>query len=320
MGVEYKEMYIWDIKIEDRVRRRTDNVESLAESIKALGMIHAPAVTADGRLIAGERRIAAARLLGYNKIDVRVLTYENAADLIRAEMEENTERENFTAGEAQLAAERWAVALAEEAARRRAHGQTAPGRRKTDRADESANASAKLAEASRSEREARTQAAKATGYGAETLRKVKAIRDVAEGKRAAPRNAKVAAQEAIAELDTNPKAKVEPHLQKVEKLLPKSKTLTRKHRDHVSQGKRKAKPAPRDFEAEQERIREEQAKARLKSRQMNVLVAIRYLSSAQDLEELAKSFDRVDAQEITRLLPVAVETLEEFNKYWRNHG
>jgi ParB family chromosome partitioning protein len=316
VAVEIKMMAIDAIKIENRIRRRADKIESLAKSIKELGMINPPAVTSDGRLIAGERRILAAKHLGQTTVEVRVLTFENAVDLVRAEMEENTERENFTKGEAQLAADRWAKAIA--ATQRIGRPSNLP---ESDKSDGPANRnSANSAEFSRTARETRAQAAKATGYSHDTLEKVKKIREIAEGKQSVPREARVAAQEAIADLDTNPNAKVAPKLQAVEKLMPKPRRPTREQRERTARTKRKAEQVEKDPLVEQERVKTEQARAMLRARQMSTIVAIRYLNNMRDHEALVQSFDRVDAQEITRLLPVAAESLDEFVKHWRSRA
>ena len=56
---------IEEIKIGVRFRRDLGDLKSLAESIKAVGLLHPIVVTSDGLLIAGQRRLEASRLLQF---------------------------------------------------------------------------------------------------------------------------------------------------------------------------------------------------------------------------------------------------------------
>jgi ParB-like chromosome segregation protein Spo0J len=85
------------IAIGKRFRRDMGDIAALAESIKAHGLLHPPAVTSDYKLIAGHRRIDACALLGWTDIPVRVI---DVADLLSAERDENRVRKNFTPSEA----------------------------------------------------------------------------------------------------------------------------------------------------------------------------------------------------------------------------
>jgi ParB family chromosome partitioning protein len=85
------------VRVEGRYRQDLGDVEALAKSIASEGLINAITVTSDGRLVAGERRLAAVRLLGHDFIDARVVDNLNdAASLLRAERDENTERKEMT--------------------------------------------------------------------------------------------------------------------------------------------------------------------------------------------------------------------------------
>lgn len=90
-------MLINEIVIGDRVRKDMGDIESLAESIKRHGLLHPVVVKSDGTLIAGHRRIEAARRLGWSEMPVTVLDVE---DLLSAERDENEVRKNFTPSEA----------------------------------------------------------------------------------------------------------------------------------------------------------------------------------------------------------------------------
>jgi len=90
-------MDISKIHIGDRVRNDMGNLDALAASIKQHGLIHPPAVTSGGLLIAGQRRILACARLGMSSIPVRIIDVE---DLLSAERDENQERKGFTPSEA----------------------------------------------------------------------------------------------------------------------------------------------------------------------------------------------------------------------------
>jgi ParB-like chromosome segregation protein Spo0J len=91
------EMQLADIRIGDRVRKDMGDLEALAASIREHGLLHPPAVTSDGLLIAGHRRIQACAHLGMTAIPVRLI---DVADLLSAERDENQVRKDFTPSEA----------------------------------------------------------------------------------------------------------------------------------------------------------------------------------------------------------------------------
>lgn len=82
------------VRVTGRFRKDLGDVAKLANSIAELGLIHPIAITSDGRLIAGQRRLEAFRLLGREVIPARII--ENLDDatevLLRIERDENTER------------------------------------------------------------------------------------------------------------------------------------------------------------------------------------------------------------------------------------
>ena len=73
---------IGDIVIGKRFRRTLGRLETLVCSIREVGLLHPIVVTADRRLVAGQRRLEACRTLGWTEIPVRVVDLE---DLLRAE-------------------------------------------------------------------------------------------------------------------------------------------------------------------------------------------------------------------------------------------
>src|SRR5262245_1711653 len=67
---------IADITVGERFRRDLGDIAGLAASMAEPGLLHPIVITPDGRLIAGERRLRAAELLGWNEIPVRVVDLE----------------------------------------------------------------------------------------------------------------------------------------------------------------------------------------------------------------------------------------------------
>jgi ParB family chromosome partitioning protein len=57
----------------DRLRRDLGEIEELAQNIAIVGLLHPIVVTADGRLVAGARRLAAVMLLGWKEIPVTIM-------------------------------------------------------------------------------------------------------------------------------------------------------------------------------------------------------------------------------------------------------
>jgi len=84
------------IKVPDRIRKKVEDIDSLAESIKHLGLLQPIGLTEDHTLVWGFRRLAAAKQLGMTHIDW--VSAREAPEDEREEMEyaENVERSDFT--------------------------------------------------------------------------------------------------------------------------------------------------------------------------------------------------------------------------------
>ena len=67
-----------DIIVGERQRKRMGDIAALAKSIADLGLLQPVVVRPDHTLVAGQRRIAACRLLGWE--DVPVYVAESLAD------------------------------------------------------------------------------------------------------------------------------------------------------------------------------------------------------------------------------------------------
>jgi N6-adenosine-specific RNA methylase IME4 len=127
-GKAMAKLAINQINVRNRYRKNLGNIESLAASIKELGLLHPIVVRPDGRLIAGERRLAACKRLGWKTVPV---TYVDLKEVVRGEFAENAFRKDFLPSE--IEAIRRAIEPYERAAakeRQRKHAGTAPGRRK----------------------------------------------------------------------------------------------------------------------------------------------------------------------------------------------
>jgi hypothetical protein len=172
------------IEVRERTRTELRQIDGLATSIGARGLLHPPVVRRDGDawvLVAGLRRLAALRQLGWDKMLVTVavaLTDERAA--LHAEGEENTCREPFTPSEAVRHAERITAVEQRLAKERQQEGQEkgrAVQHGKVDGADSAqTNTPAH-------ERKSRARTAKAVGMSHATLAKA---RDVVEAAEAEP--------------------------------------------------------------------------------------------------------------------------------------
>lgn len=88
-----------EIIVNDRIRKDFGNLEELAEDIKKNGLINPLTVNGDYKLLAGERRLRACKLLGWNQVDVRVVKSNDEAHDLAVEMSENNLRRNFTGSE-----------------------------------------------------------------------------------------------------------------------------------------------------------------------------------------------------------------------------
>jgi N6-adenosine-specific RNA methylase IME4 len=87
---------ISSITIGKRHRRDLGDIDKLAASISEIGLLQPIVTTPDFELIAGRRRIEAAKLLGLKDIAVHVVDIES---VVRGEYDENTLRKDFTVSE-----------------------------------------------------------------------------------------------------------------------------------------------------------------------------------------------------------------------------
>lgn len=87
------------IKIKTRVREDLGDIESLKESIRTYGLIQPIIINNKNELIAGGRRLAAARSLGYKNIEAKIVDTDDEVRCLELELEENNTRKDFTQDE-----------------------------------------------------------------------------------------------------------------------------------------------------------------------------------------------------------------------------
>jgi ParB family chromosome partitioning protein len=185
-----------NVKVSERIRRDLGDLDSLKASLTGRGLINPIGVKTDGTLVTGERRLTAARELGWESIDARVYRDISDLELLDIEVEENVCRKALTPGEAEKRYTMRKALLTEV--------EGGQGKR-TDLT------SGKLPEV---DHRTRDKAAKGTGYGARTLDKVTKVRETAEDETAEPE----VRDEAQRQLDalTEGTAKPDPALKAVE--------------------------------------------------------------------------------------------------------
>ncbi|WIB65637.1 ParB N-terminal domain-containing protein [Curtobacterium sp. MCBD17_040] len=175
------EMLVSDVIIGDRARGDLGDLTSLKRSITELGLLQPIGVRQDGTLVFGERRLAAHRELGLVTIGVVVTSgADDELTALRAEMEENVERLQFTAVEAATLRRR----LRSLAAAQRQEARERPPAPPAPRVEGDSDAAviplpnleaAPRAAAAPSVADLDAQLAQATGYSVTTLKRVERI-------------------------------------------------------------------------------------------------------------------------------------------------
>lgn len=117
-------MKISDITLGERHRRDLGDLSSLKESIREIGLLHPVVVRPDGRLIAGERRLAACKALGWTDIPATEVALD---DVLRGELAENTERKDFLPSEIEAIRRAMLPKETQAAAARETLGKVSPG-------------------------------------------------------------------------------------------------------------------------------------------------------------------------------------------------
>jgi ParB family chromosome partitioning protein len=90
---------IEDIKVRKRIRKDLGDVHQLAESMQKYGLLCPIIVSKSNELIAGRRRLEAARTLGWKTVAVTVLERDDDIEKLEMEIDENVVRKDFTTDE-----------------------------------------------------------------------------------------------------------------------------------------------------------------------------------------------------------------------------
>jgi ParB family transcriptional regulator, chromosome partitioning protein len=80
------------IKVKRRVRKDPGDLDALAESMSTHGLLHPIVIGRRNELIAGGRRLAAAKRLGWKTINAVVVDVQDKAGKLELELEENIQR------------------------------------------------------------------------------------------------------------------------------------------------------------------------------------------------------------------------------------
>lgn len=90
---------IKDIKIKKRVRKDLGDLSALKESLKLYGLMNPITLNKKYELIAGERRLQAAKQLGWTTINANIIDNLSEIEQLEMELEENNQRKEFTDAE-----------------------------------------------------------------------------------------------------------------------------------------------------------------------------------------------------------------------------
>lgn len=98
---------ISDIRVKKRVRQDLGDLEELKDSLKTYGLLNPITLSADMELVAGQRRLEAAKGIGWETINAVIL--DKGVDRVKQlelELEENNQRKDFSDDELMAGYER----------------------------------------------------------------------------------------------------------------------------------------------------------------------------------------------------------------------
>ena len=90
---------ISEIKIKRRVRKDLGDLEPLKDSLRRYGLLNPVTIDSQYNLIAGERRLAAAKAIGWTSINAVIINNVSPLTKLELELEENNQRKEFTDAE-----------------------------------------------------------------------------------------------------------------------------------------------------------------------------------------------------------------------------
>jgi len=287
-------MNIDAIVVGKRHRKDLGDITSLAESIKERGLLQPIGVSLDGRLLFGERRLAACRLAGLAEVPVRIITdLFSAAALLRVERDENTCRKDMTPEELvslgrALEAEERPKAKARQERLGRTHGDPFSSR------DEKGTPPKRDRSGWTSE-----VVGGALNMSGPTYLRAKAVVDAAEDEDA-PASVREAAKEALAEM--NATGKVLPAYNKVRRAQKEIETLGA------------ASPKPNNDRARHPRLHHKNADKMLQ-RFLTQITGIAAVIEGTDFSDCRLPADQISELDAgVRVILAARKTLKENSK------
>ena len=90
---------IEEIVVKKRIRQDLGDLSKLMESLKAYGLMNPVLINSSRELIAGRRRLEAARRLGWKNIEVHIVDSSSEVAELEMEIDENLQRRNLSAVE-----------------------------------------------------------------------------------------------------------------------------------------------------------------------------------------------------------------------------
>lgn len=98
-------MKLTEIRIGNRIRKNPGDLSELKDSMRRLGLLQPILVDTDNNLVAGFRRLEAAKELGWETIDARLIEVKDRKERLIIEADENVTRRDFSPEELQKADE-----------------------------------------------------------------------------------------------------------------------------------------------------------------------------------------------------------------------
>jgi ParB family chromosome partitioning protein len=90
------QILIEDVIVKTRIRKELGDIQSLAESLKQHGQICPIVISKGNVLIAGGRRLEAAKFLGWRTINAVIADTSDDLGRLEIEVEENIQRRDFS--------------------------------------------------------------------------------------------------------------------------------------------------------------------------------------------------------------------------------
>lgn len=87
---------VHSILVHERVRKEVGDLKSLMASMEAHGQLNPVTLTRGNVLVAGHRRLIAARNLSWQYIDAHVIERDSELEQLELELEENIQRKDFS--------------------------------------------------------------------------------------------------------------------------------------------------------------------------------------------------------------------------------